>query len=165
MADKKKTTRKTLRKDEAPYARQLDDAPANEDGKASIDVNGTGSSGLIEPWQKHCEKVRKLFRTATNRYKELEKKQVKDDLKKPLLPAASLSVRFDADVNGSVLTNDISRVGRLLQPRAGAILTRFAQYRSRAAFEHDLDHRTPRTSTDDEDEQSGSDSSKSPVQA
>lgn len=35
MADKKKTTRKTLRKDEAPYARQLDDAPKSEDGKAS----------------------------------------------------------------------------------------------------------------------------------
>ncbi|MCB9688815.1 MAG: hypothetical protein H6735_27490 [Alphaproteobacteria bacterium] len=137
----------------------LDLCVLNEDGKASIDVDVAGSSGLIEPWQKHCEKVRRLFRAAIERYKELEKKQVKNEIKKALLPAASLSARFDAGVDGSVLTYEIRRVGRLLQPRAGAVLTHFAQYRSRAAFEHDLDHRTPRTNSDDENQRSGSDCS------
>lgn len=141
----------------------LDLCVLNDDGRASIDVSGAAPGGLIDPWQKHGEKVRKMFRTATNRFNELEKnlkkKQEKDTLRKALLPTASLSARFDVNVSGDVVTYDVKRVGRLLQPRAGAILTRFAQYRSRAAFEHDLDHRAPRTSTEDGDGQSESDCS------
>lgn len=140
----------------------LDLCVLNKDGKASIDINGAAPGGLIDPWQKHGEKVRKMFRAATNRFNELgkniQKNQDKDTLRKALLPMASLSARFDVNVSGDVVRYDIKRVGRLLQPRAGALLTRFAQYRSRAAFEHDFDHRTPRTSTDDGDGQSKSDS-------
>jgi hypothetical protein len=135
----------------------LDLCVLNEDGKAKIDVNGETPGGLIDSWQKHCTSVRNLFRTAANRYKDLGKKKVKDDIKKFLLPAASLSARFDVSVNGDVVSYEIQRVGRLLQPRAGTLLTRFAQYRSRAAFEHDLDHRTTRTTNTDESDQTGSD--------
>lgn len=135
----------------------LDLCVLNQGGEASIDVNGAPPNELIDPWQKHYDRVRQVFKKALGRYRDLEQKTVDDDTNRLLLPAASLSARFDVSVNGDVVSYELKRVGRLMQPRAGAILTRFAQYRSRAAFEHDLDHRTTKTATGGDADLRGSD--------
>ncbi len=127
----------------------LDLCALNTNGEASINVSGKVPSGLIAPWQKHYRKIQELFRTATVKFSRLNEMQVNDDIKKELLPTACLTANFGVEVAGDVVKYDIKRVGRLLQPRAGAILTRFAQHRSRAAFEHVLDDRALQTSTDD----------------
>lgn len=111
------------------------------DGKASIDVQGESPSGLIAPWKRHFDRLRKLFSTALDRYRKLEMASMAEELKMLMLPAASLSPKFGGSIAGNIVTYNVRRVGRLNQPRAGALLTSFAHYRSRAAFEHDLDHR------------------------
>lgn len=121
----------------------LDLCVLTADGSASIDLQGESPVGLIEPWQKHFEGLKKLFGGALRGYRELEKKNVTAELRKLALPTASLSAKFEVRVEGNVVKYDMRRVSRLNQPRAGALLTSFAQYRSRAAFEHDLDHRNP----------------------
>jgi hypothetical protein len=135
----------------------LDLCVLNADGSASIDVQGECSIGLIEPWQRHFEDLKKLFGGALRKYRELEKKDVAAGLKSLALPAASLSAKFEVRIEGNVIKYDVRRVGHLNQPRAGALLTSFAQYRSRAAFEHDLDLRTPfpGSGSEDSDVESG----------
>jgi hypothetical protein len=130
----------------------LDLCVLTADGSAAIDVQGECPVGLIEPWLKHFEGLKKLFSGALQGYYDLEKKNVAAKLKKLALPAASLSAKFEVHVDGKVVKYDVRRVGRLNQPRAGALLTSFAQYRSRAAFEHDLDHRSPLNASGNEDD-------------
>jgi hypothetical protein len=121
----------------------LDLCVLTTDGSASIDLQGECPLGLIEPWQKHFEDLKKIFSSALRRYHELQERKVKAELQRAMLPTASLSASFVVSVDGNVVRYGVRRVGRLNQPRAGALLTSFAQYRSRAAFEHDLDHRSP----------------------
>ncbi len=129
----------------------LDLCVLNTDGTASIDVQSECPIRLIEPWQKHYPRLKNLFNSALSRYRELETKSVTDEQKRLMLPVASLSAKFKVSVDGNFVKYDVRRVRRLNQPRAGALLTRIAQFSSRAAFEHDLDHRSPSTGDNDEE--------------
>ena len=60
------------------------------------------------------------------------------------LPRLSTTVRVQATVIDQTVQYDLKRVMRLRQPRSGALLTAFAQYQARVAFEHPFDHRVTR---------------------
>lgn len=55
----------------------------------------------------------------------------------------SSTIGLAATVDGSTERYDLKRVVRLGQPWSGALLTSFAQYQARAAFDHPFDHRGP----------------------
>ena len=76
-------------------------------------------------------------------HEELGGKQVTDELKSLALPVPSATIRVTATVSGKAVTYGLKRVMRLRQPWSGVLLSGFAQYQARAAFEHPFDHRLP----------------------
>ena len=122
----------------------LDLCALREDGVARIDVEAASPELLIEPWKMRYKRLQKFFNAALTRYKELEDKQLSNELKMLALPRLSTTVRVQATVSGQTVQYDLKRVMRLRQPRSGALLTAFAQYQARVAFEHPFDHRVTR---------------------
>ena len=57
-------------------------------------------------------------------------------------PPNGLSIA-PGSVSGKNMGYDLKRVMRLLQPWSGVLLSAFAQYQARAAFEYPFDHRLP----------------------
>jgi hypothetical protein len=116
----------------------LDLCVLSDDGRASIDVRAPAPGVLTQPWLARLEILRRRFESALVAFRRLEALKEKDEVKKLVLPSASLSRRFKVSVNKSTICYDLKRVGRLNQPRSGALLTKLSQFGSRAAFEHDL---------------------------
>ena len=112
-------------------------------GSAEIEIDAACPEGLIEPWKKRYKRLQSFFAKALDGYEELRKKQVKDELKLLALPVPSATIQLAATVSGKTVGYDLKRVMRLLQPWSGFLLTAFAQYQARAAFEHPFDHRLP----------------------
>ena len=119
----------------------LDLCAVRADGSAVIQVNANSPELLIPPWQARYKKLKRFFKTALERWEILGAKQVDGDLKSLALPRFSTTVRVDAAVSGQTVQYGLKRVMRLRQPRSGALLTSFAQYQARAAFQHDFDPR------------------------
>jgi hypothetical protein len=119
----------------------LDLCALNQEGEAVIDVDRPCPSIVLGPWVRRYGDLRRLYQTALKRYEKLAAKQLTEELKNLGLPVACTTARFKATIDGTVLRYELHRRGRLNQPRSGALLTAFAQYQSRAAFEHDLDDR------------------------
>ena len=121
----------------------LDLCAFQEDGSAEIEIGVACPGRLIEPWKKRYERLQSFFATALDGYEELRIKQVKDELKLLALPVPSTTIQLAATVSGKTVGYDLKRMMRLLQPWSGFLLTAFAQYQARAAFEHPFDHRLP----------------------
>ena len=121
----------------------LDLCVFQEDGVAKIEINVAGPERLIEPWKKRYERLQSFFATALTRYEKLGGKQVTNELKLLALPVPSATIQFATTVSGKNMGYDLKRVMRLLQPWSGVLLSAFAQYQARAAFEHPFDHRLP----------------------
>lgn len=117
----------------------LDACALNTEGEAEIDVDAECPSVATEPWKKRYDALRRIYRTALTRYEDL--KDMRDELRQLSLPAACTSASFKAEVEGNIIRYELRRVARLNQPRSGALLTEFAHFQSRAAFEHDFDDR------------------------
>lgn len=118
----------------------LDLCALSPTGDAAIDVDAACPEFAIDPWKKRYENLKSLFASALQRYSELAKKQVGKGIEQLGLPIACTTVRFSVEVQGRRIRYGLKRVARLNQPRSGALLTAFAQYLSRAAFEHSFEH-------------------------
>ena len=121
----------------------LDLCALREDAVAAIKIDAACPERLSEPWKKRYERLQRLFAAALDRYEELGKKQVEDQLKSLALPVPSATIALAANVSGKTVEYDLKRVMRLRQPWSGVLLSAFAQYQARAAFEHPFDHRLP----------------------
>lgn len=121
----------------------LDLCALQADGVAAIDVDEGRPELLIEPWKKRYELLRKFFNNALKNYEKVKDK-VGEPMKSLAFPMLSATLRLQAAVSGQMISYDLKRVMRLRQPRSGALLTAFAHYQARTAFEHRLDAR-PRT--------------------
>jgi len=121
----------------------LDLCALRTDGVATVDKDGECPGVVIESWARRYERLQKYFSAAFGRYEELAERGVKNELKALALPTLSETLRVSSSFDGSTLRYDLKRVMRLRQPRSGALLTAFAQYHARAAFEHPFDHRVP----------------------
>ena len=119
----------------------LDLCAVSADGSAAFQVNAASSELLIAPWKARYKELRRVFRTALGRWERLGERQVGNELKSLALPGCSTTVRVDAAVHGETVRYGLKRVMRLRQPRSGALLTSFAQYQARAAFEHEFEPR------------------------
>ena len=119
----------------------LDICAIRADGSAIIQVNAPSPELLISPWKARYKELKRVFKTALGRWERLGKRHVDNELKLLALPRFSTTVRVDAAVQGETVQYSLKRVMRLRQPRSGALLTSFAQYQARAAFEHEFDQR------------------------
>ena len=117
----------------------LDLCAIRADGSAVIQVDAASPELLIPPWKARYIELNRVFKTALERWDRLGNRQVDNELKSLALPRFSTTVRVDAAVQGETVRYSLKRVMRLRQPRSGALLTSFAQYQSRAAFEHVFD--------------------------
>lgn len=121
----------------------LDLCALRKEGIAKIEIGASCPEVVIEPWRKRYQRLQRLFEAALGRYEVFKGRQVNSELRRLALPPPSTTARFDVVVNGKTVWYDLKRVMRLNQPWSGALLTRFAQYQARAAFEHPFDHRVP----------------------
>ena len=96
---------------------------------------------LTEPWRVRHQKLCKFFGRALNQYDELTKAAVDDEIASLVLPGSSTTLKLRSVVAGKTLQYGVKRILRLRQPWSGALLSEFAQYQARAAFEHPFGHR------------------------
>jgi hypothetical protein len=124
----------------------LDLCVFNDDGHAKISINGNCPDIAIPSWKKRFEILHKKAKNTINRYKEYNKgNKLKDkDILQLVVPKSShyknglFKAEIDCSKAGGEILYGCQRVGRLCQPRAGEMLTKYAHYISRMAFEHDF---------------------------
>ena len=119
----------------------LDLCSLREDGTAKIDVETPSPDLAIEPWKRRYNRLCAFFGAALNRYEQMEGERLGEELQILALPTPSATIRLDPVVSEKSVRYQLKRVMRLRQPWSGALLTAFAQYQARAAFEHPLHRR------------------------
>ena len=118
----------------------LDLCAVEGDGSATLDLGAECPELLIEPWQRRHEKLRAFYAKARDRYLKLAGHD--EQTRSLALPGSSSTLKLGATVCGERLHYGIERILRLRQPWSAALLTEFAQYQARAAFEHPFGQRT-----------------------
>lgn len=123
----------------------LDLCALQADGRAALDVEAECPSLLIEGWEKRAKKLQTHFRNALELQRTLVAAQLCGEVASLALPHASTTLKVGKEGAGGAVTYGIRRVMRLRQPWSGALLTEFAQYQARAAFEHYFGYRVDET--------------------
>ena len=116
----------------------LDLCAFHADGLATIDLEAACPDVLLEPLKYRYEILRALFGRARDSHDGVRRRGFTAAEALAMVPQASTTERFRASVDNAVVRYGVKRVLRLRQPRAGAVLSAFALYYSRPAFEHDL---------------------------
>ena len=119
----------------------LDLCVLQADGRAGGDVEAECPDLLIEGWEKRAGKLQTHFRKALDLQRDLAAVELGSEAASLALPDASSTLTVGKAGSGGGVTYGIRRVMRLRQPWSGALLTEFAQYQARAAFEHDFGYR------------------------
>ena len=119
----------------------LDLCAVCQDGSAAVDVTAERPELLVEPLRMRYGKLRKLYCKALDQYEELVNAGLDDEKASLPLPGSSSTLNLGSVVAGRTLQYGVKRMLRLRQPWSGALLTEFAQYQARAAFEHPFGHR------------------------
>lgn len=130
----------------------LDLCAVCKDGSALIDVSAECPALLIEPWKLRYGRLRKFFCNALGRYEELIKKDLDEETASFALPGSTTSLKLRTVIAGKTLKYGVKRMLRLRQPWSGALLTKFAQYQARTAFDHYFGHPTEAPTSADDDQ-------------
>jgi hypothetical protein len=119
----------------------LDLCVFKSDGQAAFAASDTIPERLAEAWKARRPKLMAIMRNACRKYGDLQKAYgIKHEDAAKLALNTSLGNLIQAEIDAKKLTikYDVKRVGRIKQPRAGALLARYANAIGRDAFEHDL---------------------------
>ena len=123
----------------------LDLCVLQPDGIAKIEIEKDCPEGVIPAWQDHYKRLQKEFKKAVNRFKRIneavENKVKKDDIQHVLnaiIPPSSLTNTFKGKIDGQTVEYPLKRIGRINQTRAVAILSRYAGFLARTAFDRDF---------------------------
>ena len=116
----------------------LDLCVLSGDGSAAIDVEGRAPPVLVEPWTARHKRLRRIFGAAAKTHEELTERGIGGDEARLALPGWWNTLALEPAVVGKTVQYTVQRTIRLRQPWSGALLTEFAQYQARAAFEHDF---------------------------
>ena len=117
----------------------LDLCVLQTDGHAKLAATDQCPETVIPSWQRYFVELQKDAKKILSRYQELTKGK-KDPALIALLTRANYKGFIRGDINSQEqrIEYKIKRVRRLLQPRAGEMLSRYAAYKTRNAFEHDF---------------------------
>ena len=116
----------------------LDLCVLSGDGSAAIDVEAPAPRVLVEPWTVRHKRLSNVFGAAAKAHEDLTKRGVGGDAALLALPGWWNTLALEPVVAGKTVRYAVQRTIRLRQPWSGALLTEFAQYQARAAFEHDF---------------------------
>jgi len=119
----------------------LDVCVYNSDGAATWSVGGPCPDDIIPSWQKRYAILEKMIKASMKVYEEKIKYKlpIKDQVQLALCKFGDCKeFRGEITSDKKMVKFDCQRVGRLRQPRAGALLTRYSNFVSRAAFEHEF---------------------------
>ncbi len=112
-----------------------------DNGKARITVPEPEPVGIIPSWLAHYSQLQAAASKVIGDYSVLSEK-VSPEYAQLAIPKWSRSAVFSStitrDEKASTLTYSCERFDRLCQPRATAILTQFAHYTARAAYDMDI---------------------------
>ena len=114
----------------------LDLCVFRQDGLAVIDVAGVCPEELIETWRKRYGKLRRHFEDALKLHRKLAEAGLESEAESLALPGASSTLKTGKAVCDETVEYEVTRVMRLRQPWSAALLTEFAHYEARTAFEH-----------------------------
>ena len=114
----------------------LDLCALSGDGSAAIDLEAPAPQMLVEPWTARHRRLRRVFGAALEAHSELTESGVGRDAALLTLPGSWNTLDLEPIVDGKIVRYAVQRTIRLRQPWSGALLTEFAQYQARAAFEH-----------------------------
>lgn len=126
----------------------LDLCVYQDDGASVYKIGDTVPANTVPAWKLHHGRVREIAEKAVSRYQTvlqtLRDKAVDGStvnlVLKQIIPQSSNDNLFKGkiDLEDKSLDFHFKRIGRLFQPYAAAALTKYANYHSRAAFDHDF---------------------------
>lgn len=121
------------------------------DGATKIEIGKDCPEGVIPAWQDHYKRLQKEFKKAVKRFERIneavkhfdnkENKIEKYDMKyirNTILPPSSLINTLIGKIDGQTVEYPLKRIGRINQTRAVAILSRYAGFLARTAFDRDF---------------------------
>lgn len=118
----------------------LDFCATNKDGNAEFTFGNSCPTFLIPTWQMRWTQLNKLVEKSITKYAEVLRKGV--DAASAAVLAAGCSnenkIKPSIDVASKKLSYPLKRISRLRQPRAAALLARYANFVAREAFDHDF---------------------------
>jgi hypothetical protein len=118
----------------------LDLCALNSSGEASITKGMEISLLLSPPWRSRAERLLKDAEKTVSRCEYLLKKGLDTHEATAIATTSTLEKLFSCTVNPKTraISYNFRRVGRLKQPRSGALLSKYANAFARDAFEHDF---------------------------
>lgn len=120
-----------------PRAFILDACVLNDDGNARLEIGATSSTQLLPYWVQRRKKIEKIAKLLLNQVGSVKKASLTPELivghyrEDPFPPTV-------ADNERQLFEWDARRVGRVGEPYARALLSRFHQHQARDAFLSDL---------------------------
>jgi hypothetical protein len=123
----------------------LDMCAYNADGVARLKVDNECPPNLIPAWEKHHSVLCRHAAEIIEKYRGLADRGIATDVLKLTIPQSSNEKLFAAEINlpQNTIKYKCKRLGRLRQPQATAMLSRFANYMARAALEMDFGRELP----------------------
>jgi hypothetical protein len=125
----------------------LDLCVFGQGGKAEVSLDDKLPDFMPEAWRARFPKVVATMKKVVERYADFIKKykmKPEDAAKLAFSSALGNLIAMEVVPESGRVKFDVSRAGRIKQPRAGALLSRYANALARDAFEHDLTRRPSR---------------------
>ncbi len=118
----------------------LDLCVYQDDGSAKIKLGESCSDNIIPAWKYHYDELQKFAKKQIDRYFQLQRENARSDVLALAVPQSSNDNLFKGKIDPTErsISYGCRRVERLCQPQALAMLTKFANYLARAAFELDF---------------------------
>jgi hypothetical protein len=130
----------------------LDLCVFREDGEAKISIKDIPSKNMVPAWGKYHGKILENAKEIIENYSKLQKmreqynkrrqpqNQASDKLLRLAIPQSSDPELFVGTIDSvkNILSYDCKRVERLCQAHAAALLTKYSNFTSRAAFDLDF---------------------------
>lgn len=132
-----------FRKIQAVKLNVLDFCAFQPDGQAKFTVGSACPESVIPAWKEHYQKISTDVNAILTRFESLRGLNVTVAEATTIVASCTNEKLLKAvvDLGTRTLTYNLKRVRRLRQPRAAAILSRYANFVARYAFDHDFGER------------------------
>ncbi len=132
-----------FRRAQAVKLNVLDFCAFQSDGQATFTVGKACPESVIPAWKEHYQKVSTDVNTILTRFESLRGLNVSIAEATGIVASCTNEklLKAEIDLATKTITYNLRRIRRLRQPRAAAILSRYANFVARYAFDHDFGDR------------------------